>query len=106
MAWVCDASVPFDGRRADFVREDWLFRIVVVFLMQELCGNSPETTIVGTAVHLRGLLLLERDLDYYPGRHNPQAHIDRLGRVRQQADGNEIHTRFGIGADIFQMDSS
>jgi hypothetical protein len=50
VAWECDASVAFDELAADFVREGWLFRIVAVFLMQELCGNSRETTIVGTAV--------------------------------------------------------
>jgi hypothetical protein len=45
VAWECDASVAFGGCAADFVREGWLFRIVAVFLMQGLCGNSRETTI-------------------------------------------------------------
>jgi hypothetical protein len=46
VAWECDASVAF-GLAADFLGEGWLFRIVAVFLMQGLCGNSRETTIAG-----------------------------------------------------------
>ena len=45
MACACEAETPFAGIEADFLREVELFRIVVVFLMQELCGNSRETTI-------------------------------------------------------------
>jgi hypothetical protein len=105
VACVCDAGAPFDGLAADFVREAWVFRIVVVFLMQELCGNSLETTIAGSS-SASGCYSSDADLDNYPSRHHPQAHVDCLGRVGQQADGNEINPGIGVGTNIFQTDAT
>src|SRR5580700_602648 len=98
VAWACDAGVPFDGIEADCIRAGWRLRIVVAFLMEELCGNSRETTIA--SLKFISLLLIRHDLDQYPRGHNPEAHVDCLGRVCEQADGNEIHAGFGVGADV------
>ncbi len=110
VAWVCDASVAFDRLAADFVREGRLFRIVAVFLMQELCGSSRKSTNKALAMKSEGLrksaLLLKKPNHHDLRWHNPQAHIDCLGRVSDQADGNEIHAGFSVRTHIFQTDAA
>jgi hypothetical protein len=86
VAWECGADAALDRLGADSLREGWLFRIVVVFLMQGLCGNSQETTITRLRFSRRACCRSKKDLDDNPGRHNPQAHVDCLGRVGQLTD--------------------
>src|SRR5271170_1281459 len=70
--------------------------------MREFAGNDNR----GVCSLPSRPVKMQRDLDDDPGRHYPQAHINCLGRVSQQADGNEVDAGFGVDANIFETDAA
>ena len=40
------------------------------------------------------------------GWYNPKAHVDRVCRVREQSDGDEIDAGFSVGAYVFEIDAA
>src|SRR5579864_1609508 len=61
--------------------------------MQELSMNAAESTTTPHTLSRRARL----------GGCDAQAHVYRGRGVSKGTDGNEVHTGFGIGANIFQI---